>query len=54
MLMFQKTIKKMIESTDIKLFDLSIGGEEYKFRLGAKEYYDRSFDIVPLTWSEKI
>lgn len=47
-MLLQKTIEKFIDETDIKLFDLSIGGEEYKSRLGAEAYHDRSFDLVPV------
>ena len=36
----------MINETNVKNFYLPIDGEEYKFRLGAEEYFDLSFDMV--------
>jgi CelD/BcsL family acetyltransferase involved in cellulose biosynthesis len=48
-MLYQKTIERMIgDDIDFRVFDLSIGTEEYKFRLGAEEYHDRNFDIVPI------
>ena len=47
-MLWQRTIEKMIDDTNVHLFDLSIGGEDYKYRIGAEAYYNRCFDIVPM------
>lgn len=45
MLLVCESIKFLISNTSIRVLDLSLGSEKYKYSLGAKEHLSYSFDL---------